>query len=431
MPADREVDERGEAGGDKAGHERLHASMLALGRRVSNATAFRDRRVAALAIAGLGLWAVFALAPLARPGIAPYTERLTTLGALVFLIAAPGYWLKLGHRSLLVSGLLVGGLYLSTFWIPTGGRLQDLFVLARVLAFFIFGLAGFNLVFVLEETIYDAHRMLPHRHRPFLVLPLLFAAAMAALLPWWAPRGGPVLPTFWIACLVTMGLLASWWIIRLVNDIDRRDLVIRELHLFVAGIMAAAVCADGVVYLTTAEAFISSLLAYVILLGTWLYVSYTTLQRTHLLIRGRNAAPWAAILLAGLYAIAAHGQGMYLATGTEAVQALTEERMAYMVFGIWIGVAFYAARAVWRTFRAVGQLRTITPRSRAAAERVARVAQGVLATERVVEEATRKVYLGIDRALPGAHPVPDQRLPRAGWELEGEKRVRLVKDGEE
>jgi len=378
----------------------FHASTLALRKRIASAHAFRDHNVAVLAAIGLSVLAVLALAPLARHSLADVTERLTTIGALMFLISAPGYWLGIGHRSLAIAGAIVLALYASTAWIGSGGRVDDLFVLARVLAFLIFALAGFNLVFVFEEIIYDAHRLLPHRRRGWLALPFVLDLALCGFLPWWSRHGGLQLPTFWFAALATTIVLGSWWFIRLTNQLDRRQLVIREMHLFVAGILAAALLADAVQYLVSAEAFISSLLAYVALLATWVYVSYTTLQRTHLLLRGRNAAPWAAILLAATYAIVAHGQGLFLQSGTGAVQERFSPRMA-------MGL--------------VGQLRTITPRSRAVADQTARVAKGMLKTEHVVEKATRSLYLGLDRALPGTPKGKEAGpLPRGGWIVDEE-----------
>ena len=404
----------------------IHASTLALRKRIASAHAFRDRSVAVLAVAGLAVWAILVIAPVLRPGLAEVTVRLATIGALTFLVAAPGYWLGLGHRSLAIAMAIVLGLYLATALLGRG-RVDDLFGLATVLAFLIFGLAGFNLVFVLEEMIYDAHRLLPHRRHVWLLTPLVLDAALCIALPIWWAFGGPFLPTFWVAALATTLILASWWFIRTVNNVDRRQIVIRELHLFAAGILAASLLTDAVQYIVGIEGGLDTLLVFLVLLGTWVYVSYTTLQRTHLLLQGRNAAPWAAILLAATYAIAAHGQGLFLQSGTGAVQELFSRRMAFMIVGIWVGIAFYAARGLWRAMRLVGQLRTITPRGRAVAGQAARLAQGVLRTERVVEQAARGLYLGLDRALPGTPRAPDPpSAPAGGWVLDEDLHVHTV-----
>ncbi|MES2154039.1 MAG: hypothetical protein V4510_02800 [bacterium] len=409
----------------------IHASTLALRKRLSSAHAFRDRGIAILAAVGLSILAVLAVLPIARPGYAEMTERLATIGALTFLIAAPGYWLGLGHRSVAIAAAIVLTLYASTAWLGGGGRVNDLFVVARVLAFLIFGLAGFNLVFVLEEMIYDAHRLLPHRRRGWLALPLILDVAVCVALPVWWRHGGLYLPTLWIGAMITSAILASWWFIRLVNRLDLRGLVIRELHLFVAGILAACALADAVSYLIALEGGLDTLLVYLVLLGTWVYVSYTTLQRTHLLLRGRNAAPWAAILLAATYAIVAFGQNLFLHDDKNAVAYLFAHRMAYLIAGIWIGIAFYAARGLWRTFRLMGRLRTITPRGRAVAATAAKVAEGVMATERVVEQATRGLYLGLDRALPGQAKAPTRPPPpRGGWVLDEDAQIKVVDDDE-
>ncbi len=415
----------------------IHASTLAVRKRITSAHAFRDRNVAVLFFVGIPVLTLLAMLPLAtqdpvtRAQVASITERLTTVGALSFLIAAPGYWLGLGHRSLAIAGAIVVALYAATAWLGGTGGVNDVFVVARVLAFLIFGLAGFNLVFVLEEMIYDGHRLLPHRRRGWLALPFFLDAALCLFLPWWWGNGGLFLPTFWIAAMITTAMLGSWWFIRLVNQIDLRQIVIRELHLFAAGILAAGLLADAVQYLVDVEGLMPSLLAYGALLATWVYVSYTTLQRTHLLLRGRNAAPWAAILLAATFAIVAHGQELFLKQGTVAVQDLFTQRMDFMIYGVWIAIAFYAVRGVWRALRLVTALRTLTPRGRHVAQQAARVARGVLGTERVVEQATRGLFMGLDRALPGhARGRPMPAAPRDGWELDADAPVAPVPNGE-
>jgi hypothetical protein len=398
--------------------------------------------VALLAFVGLAILGLLALAPaLAGPvpwlgwhgaslatqqNVTQATERLTTIGALVFLLAAPGYWLGLGHRSLAVAAVVVGLVYAGIAGL--GSTQKDLLTIALILAFLVFAVAGFNLVFVLEDLIYAAHRQLPHDRHGLAGAPFFVLLGLCFFLPWWPSHAGLSLPSLWVATMAAAFVLGVWWFIRLVNGLDRRGLVLRELHLLVSGALAAALLADLVGYIVGVESVLPTFLAYVTLLGTWVYASYVTLQRTHSLMPGRGAAPWAALLLAGTYAIVSHLQILYYEQDPlAAVTDVFRYRMAYMIFGIWIGLAFYLGRGLWRSLRAVLQLRTMPAGGRHVAEQAVRMAAGVRATERAMGQAARGLYLGLDRAIPGSR----RRRHPAGWEVDAEGVHVIGQDGDD
>lgn len=404
----------------------IHHPFLARLRRAgANPAAFRHRSLLVWSVLGIAGLALLVVLPLLYTWAAPFTERLATLCALTFLFAAPGLWLGLGGRSFLISGTFVLILYGVTGW--TGAVLSpgnDLLVAGVLLGLAVFGLAGFNLVFVLEEIVYDAHRFLPDmlRTRAWVATPTVAVVALAAGLPWWWGNGGPRLEALWIASLSCVALLGAWWLFTLFNRLVVGPAILRELHLFVVSILLAALLGDALPYLVGAEALVPGLLAYVALLGTWVYVSYTTLQRTHFLLRGRNAAPWVAILLAATYAIVAQAQVLAAkSNATAAVQQLFRQRMEYMIGGIALGILFYVGRSVWRGLRLIGRSSALSPRGRAVADQAARVAEGMLVTERRVGEATLGFYRAMDHVLPGARAIgPTPPPPRQGWELDEE-----------
>jgi hypothetical protein len=383
-----------------------HAPFLARLRKSGlDPSAFRHRHVAPWVVVGIVVLGLAILMPFTAPGLAPLSQRVATLASLVFLLATPGLVMGMGRRAVWIALLLVGLLYGLTAWGGVALHLEDLFVVAVIMSFAIFALAGFNLVFVLEEMVYDTHRLLHLRSRAWLAVPTALALALALAIPGWERRGGPHLPALWAASLAASGALVGWWAVRAVSPMPNDRAILRELHLFVVGTLAATGLADAIHYLQEATGLVPSLVAYLSLLGTWVYVSYTTLQRTHFLLRGRNVLPWVAILLSASFAIVAHAQGLYAAQGTPAVESLVGQRVTYMVVGVWVGIAFYAARAAWRLLDkfAAGRKGAV----KAVAREGAKVVGGVLATERLVETTTYQIYRGLDKVLPGTHRPPE------------------------
>ncbi len=402
----------------------VHAPVL---RRLKlagrNPAPFRGKRTRGWFAAGVTALTVLALLPFAAPELSSVTERLATLLSLIFLMASVGLWLNMGSRSFVVASTFVVVLYALTFWTHLALQVQDFFVIALVVSFAIFILAGFNLVFVLEEIVYDTHVLLHLRWRGWLAAPSIYVLALTIGLPMWARRGGPELPVLWSAAAVCTLLLASWWFLRLFNRLDDRR-ILPELHLFVVGALAAAALADGITYLQALRGILPSLVAYLALIGTWVYASYTTLQRTHFLLRGDNAYPWVAILLGASFAILAHAQVLFQAGGSGAVADLVHLRMDYLIAGVWLGIAFYVLRGLWRILRFLRSQAGLGARSRRVAGQAAQVAEGLLGTERLVEEGVTAFFRSLDQLLPGT-----QRPPRhIGWELDPEGTLRVLED---
>lgn len=385
----------------------------------------RGPRVKIWLTAGVLALMALTVVPFVRPGLSPMTERLATLLALLFLLASVGLWFGMRGRAFLVAFVLVALLYGLTAWTSLAFNVEDFFTIALLVSFGVFALAGFNLVFVLEEMVYDAHRTLHLRHPAWALMPTLVVGALALLIPVWRSAGGPRLSALWVASIANLVVLGSWWFIRLVNRLDERT-VLREIHLFVVGITAAAGLADGVRYLHKATGLVPSVVAYVVLLGTWVYVTYTTLQRAHFLMSGKDTLPWLAVLLAASFAILAHAQVLFEVEGVRAVDELVDLRVSYLIAGIWIGIAFYAARSLWRAARLARQRLILRGRAGEMADKAARVAESLLWTERAVEEAAFQVFRRMDEVLPGQSHAPRH----VGWQID-EERLRRLDDEKE
>ncbi len=366
--------------------------------------------------------AVFAILPIVTPEWSHTAERLATLASLVFLVAALGLWLGLGGRAFLVSTAFVVFLYGATAWTPLAFPLADFFVVAVVASFMVFALAGFNLVFVLEEVVYDVHVRLHVRHPVWQTVPTIVVLGLAAALPLWESKGGPGLPALWTASLVCAATLLAWWFVALVNSL-RGGVALRELHLLVVGALFASGAADAIRLLDRVPLLIPSLVAYLVLIGTWVYVTYTTLQRTHFLLKGDNAAPWVAILLGASLAILAHAQVLFAQRGTGALTDLADTRLQYLSLGLWVGVAFYVARSLGRILATLRDTAGLGARSRKVAGQAARVAGTLEGTERLLKGTADRAMRAVDHALPGQSAPPPGKP--SGWEVDEGRLKRL------
>lgn len=407
--------------GERGAPDRTDAPTMERRRRAGrDPAAFRRQGTRNWAWGGIAALAATAFLPLLLPGTAVLTDRLVPALSLVFLLAAGGFWLGMGGRALPVAFAMVAAVYALTAWTRFAFEMDDFFVLAVMTSFLVFALAGFNLVFVLEEVVYDTHRLLHLRSRAWLALPTATVVAMAVGLPFLSTLGWPRLPALWVTSLVATGVLGGWWLVRAFNVLPETR-ILRELHLLTFGTLAASLLADLVGLLDETEGLLPSLLAYVALLATWFYVSYTTLQRTHFLMPGANARPWLAILLSASFAILAHAQTRFRVGGGQAVLDLMDQRIAYLLMGIWLGIGFYVVQGVWRLLRTLRDA-PLGGRSRIVAGRLARVAEEALGTERRLETAAYRLYRGVDAALPGMRRPPR----RPGWDLDPQEgRVEL------
>lgn len=349
--------------------------------------------------------------PLAWPATWPFVQRAGPLLSLFFLVAAGAMWLAPRRRAFLVSGVIVAALYGLTAWTPLAFDLEDFGVVALLSSFGVIALAGFNAVFVMEELVFDVHRLLEFRHRAWRFVPLVVVVALSLAPPLvWGPGSVPWLG-LWFASLVGTVVLGGWWLLRAFNPV-REGPVLVELHLFVAGILLIGVVTDGVVSLRGQTGLLPSLVAYLALVGTWVYVSYTTLQRTQFLLRGSDAGPWLCVLLSASFALLNHAFLHFRLEGSAGVAVMLEQRIGYLAFGLWVGVGFYVLRSSWRVLRYLRDDRRFTPTGRVAAGRLARIVERALETEHRLEDAAGTVYRRVDRALPG------HEARREGWEFD-------------
>ncbi len=350
--------------------------------------------------------------PIVWPATRPFFERTGPLLSLFFLVAAGGLWLGLGRRAFAASGAIVALFYVLTAWTPLAFDVDDFALVALLSSFGVFALAGFNLVFLLEEIVFDTHRLLDLRHPHWRYVPLAVVCALAVGQPLlWPPRDLPA-PAVWYASLVGVAILGGWWIVRAFNPL-REGTLLRELHLFTVGVLAIGAVTDAVGLLHEQRGILPSLLAYLLLVGTWIYVSYTTLQRTHFLLQSHDPGPWLCILLSASFALLNHAFLHFRLEGTAGVNVLLDQRVAYLIFGLWVGVGFYVVRNGWRVLRHLRDDRRLSPGGRIAAGRLARLMEDILVTERRLEDAAGRVYRSVDRALPGGPGGA-----RRGWEFD-------------
>lgn len=379
--------------------------------------AFRRNRLWVWALLGLLLLTAFALFPLAIPETGAWVMRIDTFLSLVFLVAAVGLWLGMGSRAFVVGAVVALALYGLTAFLGVGFALADVQSVPVLVAFLVFALAGFNLVFVLEEMVHDAHRIL-HPRGPLLAGLMIGLSALVAFgIPFWHARGGPAFPVLWATSLASIIVLGAFAIARALGIVPRRratQAVLRELHLFAVGAMAAAALVDGVGLLQQVQGLLPSILAYGSLIGTWIYVTYTTLQRTHFLLKGDDPRPWVAILLAASFAILAHTEALYKQEGARAVDELLSRRVAFLAWGAWIGIGLYLLRGAWAGLTwwrtALAGRRLVGGAAGVAAD----VAAGLLSTEDKLERGAYALFRGLDEVLPGAKHPPHR--PVLGWQ---------------
>ncbi|MGB1586670.1 MAG: hypothetical protein ACPHID_06460 [Thermoplasmatota archaeon] len=363
--------------------------------------------------------------PFVWPGASTWLARTTPALSLFFFLSAVGWWFGMKGRSFTVSGAFVLLLYAATAWAPIAFvDVHDFTVLALLSSFAIFALAGFNLVFVLEEIVFDAHRLLPVRHRLFTFVPEALIVLLVVGLPIARQQGLLHAPTVWLGAVLWMFVYVGWWTFRAFVPV-RSGPVLRELHLLTIGTLAAAAVVDLARLLRDEVGFLPSFLMYGVMVLTWIYVSYTSLQRAHFLLRARNAVPWMCLLLSASFALLQHAHFHYSVEGLRGVQILLEQRIAYLVFGIWVGIAFYVLQSGWRVLRDLRDNHDLGARSRILAGSLARLFEGVLTTEKRLEGAAARVYTGMDRLLPR------RQTTAPSWGVDAEGVVRIEADSEE
>lgn len=394
----------------------LHAPfMRRLRRSGHDPAAFARDHLLGWVLAGLGLLALLGLVPLANPQWGEMTLRIDTILSLTFFLASVGLWFGMRSRAFAVAGALAGAFYAVTAWVGVPAALRDIQVTVALVAFLVFALAGFNLVFILEEMVHDAHRLLRLKGSMLQGIMLGLDIAVALGIPLWHAHGGPALTVLWWSSLGGLVLLGTLALLQGFKLLPPEPAVVREMHLFVVGTLAAALLVDVVHLLRDLSGLVPSLVAYGVLLGTWVYVTYTTLQRTHFLLRGADPRPWMAILFGASFAILGHAQALFASEGSAAIGELLNRRFTFLAAGAWIGIAFYLMRGIWL---GLVWLRGGLPgaRARRIAGAAANVAAGLMATEDKVGRVTYGVYRRVDRLLPGRNRPPERRS--TGWERE-------------
>ncbi len=367
-------------------------------------------------LASLAALAATAVLPILLPATADVLQRTTPLFSLFFFLAAIGHWLRMGNRAFAVAGAMTLVIYGITAWTPSAFGLEDFFVIALLSSLLVFALAGFNAVFILEEMMYDIQRLSHFRHPLWRFVPTLAVLALAWGLPALSWTGMPFLRTLWIVAIVHSVILGGWWFVRAFNPIPEGP-VLKELHLIVAGTSSMAALIDVIRTVRNEPGIFPSVLAYLVLIGTWFYVSYTTLQRTRFLMGRGNATPWLLILMSASFAIIQHAFLHYNTQTGLGIAFLLNQRLGYVIFGIGVGMAVYLVQALWRIFRSLRDERTVSPTGRIIAGRLARIAESLLSAEqRVIEGTAASVYRGVDRLLPGRRE--DEAWRPTGWELD-------------
>ncbi len=360
---------------------------------------------------GLAL-AILIIVPLFFPKTEPWAERIATALALFWFILGVSSVLGLRARAPWIAAAVTVLIYAATAWLPAIG-VRDLFVLTLLVGFGLFVLAGFNLLFVLEEVVYDIHRLLRVRGQTWLVLPLLLGIVLvpsvflaeAAL--GWELNALKVMVPFGVF-MVLIGWLIRWRIR------PRGESQLREIHLLVVGAIAGAGLADAVALLKEAGGLVPSIVAYLTFIFTWLYVTYTALQRAQYFIPGQDILPWIAVLLSSSFAIVAHVHSLYDVAGQAGLQYQVDLRVGYLVFGVWLGLTFFVLRGLWRTFQFIRDERTMGRRVRRTAGTLARVTEELIRTEDRIEGVAYRALARLDRILPGGSRTkpPKGKRPR-------------------
>lgn len=330
-------------------------------------------------------------------------ERVSLLASLTFFLLAVGSWLKMGRRAVWVALALAALLY-GVSALTTLLELHDLFLISVLVGFILFALAGFNVLFILEEMIYDAHRLIALRSPLWAIAPVAAVVAILIGLPFLEAVAPIRFNALRIVAIASLVLLALGWLTRYLTAMGRA--LTREIDLLVAGSIAGAALADAVVLLRETSQLLPTVMAYLAIIATWLYISFTTLQRAQYMLRANDVVPWLALFLSSSFAVLSHVQAQYRASGSLAFADLVGVRITYMVVGVWVGLAFFVVRGLWRILLYVQDEERVARPWRVAAGRMARVAEEALATDRRLGQMTYRVIERVERALPGERVPP-------------------------
>ncbi|MGB1697332.1 MAG: hypothetical protein ACPHK8_02920 [Thermoplasmatota archaeon] len=357
----------------------------------------RDPLQRSILMAGLALLIALASLPFTQVQWSLPAERIATIASLFFLVAAGGQVFGLKGRSFIIAFFVVGALYGLTSLGQFVFEFEDFFVIAVLVSFLIFVMAGFYLTLLLEDGIaWVQDRVSPEEPQGSLVVFLLATILMGTL---------PALGAFWIwfkwlwvTSLIGVVILGAWWAVHVKRNLHP-DPVMRDLDLLVAGTLAAVGLAEVVSRIREESHFVPSVLAYVALLGTWLYLSYVTVRRTQALLKHNDPGPWLSILFAAAFSIIAHAERRFRIDVDYATDSLLGLRVAYLLAGIWIGIAFFAIRASWTTLQHVRDTAKLGTKGRKLARAAARVTEELLEAEQRIDDAAESFFTGLDRGM--------------------------------
>lgn len=380
-----------------------------LRRRGHDPKRFADRRAWPwLAFGGGALVALIVLTVAWTAGGA-VLERVATILALYFFLVAVSAWAGLGARAPWVALAAVALLYGASFATRLVD-LHDLFLLSLIVGLLLFVLAGFNLLFVLEEVIYDAHRLMRLRSPWWAALSAAVSVGLVIVLPLADAAVGLHAPSLHAAAIGASMLLAVVWAVRFAGRTSMA--VVREADLLVAGLLAGAGLADLVGLLRGTTGLVPSIVAYAAIVGTWLYVSFTTLQRAQYFMRAADVVPWTAVLLSSGFAVLAHVHSQYRLSGALAFPDLVNVRVGYLLLGLWLGLAFFVLRGLWRILVFIRDERSLGTGTRRVAGSLARLTEEVLTSEQRAARVTWRAIGALDRVVPGRRARPTPPPPR-------------------
>jgi hypothetical protein len=313
----------------------------------------------------------------------------STAASLFFLVFAFGLIGGLGKRAAPFALFVTGLLYALTEWTPWFVNTRSALVLAVLVAFILFGLAGFNFLFLVEELLFDIHKALQLKGTLWNAIPTLVILGVTPLVYWILPSIGIPWPTLSIGMPVIYLLLIISWIVRWRAG-PRGIKIVHEGHFLAIGIIVGAGLADVVRLLQQVEGIVPSILVYLSIIVTWVFISYTTLQRAQYFIRGTDVLPWLSILYAAAFAVLAHVHFLYGAAGGIGLAAVNDVRINYLTFGVWLGLAFFTFRGAWRFLRFVRDERGLGPRTRRTAGQFARIMEFLMQTPDPAEQESKR-----------------------------------------
>jgi hypothetical protein len=348
-------------------------------------------------MAGLLLLIVLGSFPFLKVDWSVGAERIATIASLFFLLAAGGQAFGLGARSFLVAAVGVSMLYILTAWTWFFFEFDDFFIIAVLVSFLVFVMAGFYLILLLEDGVaWLQDRVSPDQPRGSRVV-FLLAVTLVGVLPtigvYWI-----WFKLIWVTSVIGVVILGSWWIVHVKRRLHP-DPVMRDLDLLVLGSISAVGLAELISRIREETHLLPGIVAYVSLLATWLYLSYVTVRRTQALLKHNDPGPWLSILFAAAFSIVAHAERRFRFDVDYAADSLLGQRVIYLLTGIWLGVGFFATRASWTALQHVRDTKALSVKGRKVARAAARLTEELLETEEFLDATAGSLFRKMDAGI--------------------------------